>query len=150
MPENANVSQQKSTSPIDIIPVRHPVPTIAVNCDSGSNDEGEQLNWKEEDTNGHEEGVVKRMKGQLRRILKRHSGCDSSTFEGEENPSPTQRYPTAANNVYINGRRYQNYNSHYFFPNDETEMDRLLNNVSLKIEINALGCQIFKLRFSSS
>lgn len=135
MPENANVSQAKSTSPIDIIPVSQPVPMIAVNNDSSISGEEEQLNGKEEDTNGHEEGVVKRMKGQLRRILKRHSGYGRNTFDGGENSSPQQHYPTSDNNVYINGRRYQNYNSYYFFPNDETEMDRLLNNVCLKIEI---------------
>ncbi|KAI8084758.1 uncharacterized protein BX664DRAFT_337711, partial [Halteromyces radiatus] len=58
--------------------------------------------------------------------LPRSSDQDQqSSIRQKEKLSPL---PMANNNIIIQGRRYQNYNDRYRLPNDDMEMDRLLNN----------------------
>ncbi|ORZ17916.1 S-adenosyl-L-methionine-dependent methyltransferase [Absidia repens] len=87
------------------------------------------------------DGVVGRMKTQIFRMLGRPTGqCHhhhivhkktnqhSPTTPTPPSPEKKHRRPSSADNICIDGRRYNNYNRIYSLPNDDIEIDRLLNN----------------------
>ncbi|CAO3598195.1 unnamed protein product [Absidia cylindrospora] len=122
------------TSPTDVFP-------FSLNEDNSSkphtpiNEDNELTPEDETGPMNEGDGVVGRMKTQIFRILGRPTGqCHHHHKKNSKHsatlPSPEKKHrrPSSADNICIDGRRYQNYNRIYSLPNDDIEIDRLINN----------------------